>query len=350
MSKELPQEWKRILDRLPQVIETSHGTGGKMTHELIETLFVPLFRNPTLATLQDQAVVDTPAAGRLALSTDSFVVQPFRFPGGNIGDLAVHGTVNDLLMGGATPLYLTVAFVLMEGMALKDLVEVTQSMANAAKKAKVQIVTGDTKVVEGRSEDGLFLTTTGLGVVPPWVDWRPECILPGDAVILSGTVGDHGASVMASRYEMEFETQIQSDTACLREVVMAVRDLQGIHCMRDPTRGGLATTLAELSAASGLCLKVRERDIPIREDVRGLCEVLGLDPLYVANEGKLVAVVAPEVADEVVRRMRQTAVGREARVIGEVDATLLGEACLVTELGAQRVLDLLAVEQLPRIC
>ncbi len=322
-----------------------------MTHELIDRVFVPAFRNPYLEELNDQAVVASPASGRIAITTDSYVVKPFRFPGGNIGDLAVNGTVNDLLMGGATPFYLSAGFVLMEGLEVADLEEVVASMAYAAKQAGVQVVTGDTKVVEGRPQDGLFINTSGIGFVPEGIDWRPQAIRPGDAVILSGTVGDHGASVMASRFEIEFESDIRSDTQNLCRAVLAVRDLGGgIRCMRDPTRGGLATTLAELSMASRLNLRVREQGISIRENVRGMCEVLGLDPLYVANEGKLVAVVDPEVADEVVRRLRAVPETEEARIIGEVTGDTPGHASLVTLLGAVRMLDLLPVEQLPRIC
>ncbi|CAB3391571.1 hydrogenase expression/formation protein HypE [Kyrpidia spormannii] len=334
---------------LPETIQLAHGTGGRLTHQLIEQLFLEYFRNPYLEGMNDQAILPG-EGGRLAMSTDAFVVKPYRFPGGNIGDLAVNGTVNDLVVGGATPLYLSASFILEEGLPVRDLVEVVESMAAASAAAGVQVVTGDTKVVERGSADGLYITTSGIGRIPEGIDWGPHRIREGDVVILSGSVGDHGASVMIERFEMEFDTQIESDTACLRDLVEAVRDVPGIRCMRDPTRGGLATTLNELSQSSGLNLRIRERDVPIRDEVRGLCEALGIDPLYVANEGKLVCVVAPEEAEEVVRRMRRVKEGREARIIGEVTGELPGLASLETLLGAVRVLDLLAVEQLPRIC
>lgn len=339
----------RAAGYLPETIQLAHGTGGRLTHQLIDGLFLVYFRNPYLERLNDQAVLPA-GPGRLAVSTDAFVVKPYVFPGGNIGDLAVNGTVNDLVVGGATPLYLTASFILEEGLPMRDLVQVVESMATAAERAGVQVVTGDTKVVERGSADGLYVTTTGIGWVPEEIDWGPHRIAVGDAVILSGTIADHGASIMASRFEMDFESRIESDTACLRELVAAVRDLPGIRCMRDPTRGGLATVLHELSKASGLNLRIRERDVPVRDDVRGLCEALGIDPLYVANEGKLVCVAAPEVADEVVRRMRSVSEGANACIIGEVTAEVPGLATLETSIGAVRVLDLLAVEQLPRIC
>lgn len=340
----------KALDGLPKVIESSHGTGGKMTHALIENLFVPLFSSPELERMADQAIVSPPTSGKLALTTDSYVVKPFIFPGGTIGDLAVNGTVNDLLMGGAAPQYLTASFILVEGLPVAQLAAVVQSMAAAAQAAGVSIVTGDTKVVAGDAADGLFITTAGVGFVPDGVNWGTEQIKPGDMVILSGTIGDHGASVMASRFGMDFESDIQSDTANLRASVMAVREVPGIRCMRDPTRGGLATTLTELSASARLTLHIDESKVPIREDVRGMCEILGLDPLYVANEGKLVAVVAPEAADAVLQRLRAVPESRDACVIGSVTEELPGYAALTTLMGARRLLDLLSVEQLPRIC
>ncbi len=337
------------MEELPDVVQIAHGSGGKLTHQLIETLFVPLFDNPCLKALGDQAILD-PSTERMALSTDAFVVKPYVFPGGNIGDLAVNGTVNDLLMGGATPAYLTASFILEEGLPTKELAFVAESMAIAAKKAGVQIVAGDTKVVERGAADGLYITTTGVGFVPKGLQWSPAHIRAGDVVIVSGTIGDHGASVLAHRFGIDFESQIQSDTACLREVVMAVRDLPGIRCMRDPTRGGLATTVQELSHTSGLNLRIRETSIVLQEDVRGICEVLGLDALYLANEGKLVAVVAPEEADECLRIMRTVKESKDAAVIGEVTDDIPGFASLETYIGAVRVLDLLSLDQLPRIC
>ncbi len=288
--------------------------------------------------------------GRLAVSTDGFVVNPYFFPGGNIGDLAINGTVNDLLMSGATPLYLTVSFILEEGLPFEHLVIIAESMASATKSAQVQLIAGDTKVVEHGSADGLFITTTGIGSVPDGVNWNPQEVKPGDQIIVSGTIGDHGASVLASRYEMDFDSNIVSDTCHLRDLVLAVRDLPVIRCMRDPTRGGLATTLYELAQASQLNYRIYEKQVPIAESVRGLCEVLGLDPLYVANEGKLVAVVSKEVAETVLTRFQQLEAGKNARIIGEITEELKGWPTLVTPLGASRILDLLSVEQLPRIC
>ncbi len=350
MSDSRSFDLENALNSLPKLIESSHGTGGKMTHGLIERLFVPLFGTPELEKMADQAMLALPPSGRLAFTTDSYVVKPYQFPGGNIGDLAVNGTVNDLLMGGATPGYLSVAMILIEGLPMRDLATVAQTMAHAAKQAGVGIVTGDTKVVSGDARDGLFITTSGVGFVPDGVEWGAERIQPGDVVILSGSIGDHGASVLASRFEMDFSSDIKSDTANLRNAVLAIRDLPGIRCMRDPTRGGVATTLAELSSASDLTLRINEKALPIREDVRGLCEILGLDPLYVANEGKFVAVVAPEIADEVVARLRTVPESREARIVGEVTEELKGYAVMNTMLGARRLLELLPVEQLPRIC
>jgi len=334
---------------LPAMIEASHGTGGKMTHDLVERVFVPAFRNPRLEELGDQAVFEVPG-GRLALTTDGYVVKPVRFPGGSIGDLAVNGTVNDLLMGGATPLYLSAAFILAEGLHVRLLQELVQDMAAAARRAGVEIVTGDTKVVDGRPDDAMFITTTGVGLIPPGIDWSPRRIRRGDRILLSGTAGDHGASVMAARFGIELETDIPSDTCALRDAVLRVRDIPGIRCMRDPTRGGVATTLAELSEQSGLSLTAEEIAIPMREDVRALCDVLGLDPLYVANEGKLIAVVAPETADEVLRGLQAVPETSGAAIIGEVTDDRPGYAGLRTALGALRPLDLLPVEQLPRIC
>jgi hydrogenase expression/formation protein HypE len=330
-------------------VQLSHGNGGRLTHELIEHLFMPRFGNVFLETMLDSTLIIVDQ-GRLAVSTDGFVVQPYFFPGGNIGDLAINGTVNDLLMSGATPLFLTVSFILEEGLPFEHLITIVESMADAAKSAQIQLIAGDTKVVEHGSADGLFITTTGIGSVPHEVQWHPQSVKPGDQIIVSGTIGDHGASVLASRYEMDFDHTIQSDTCHLRDLVLSVRDLPGIRCMRDPTRGGLATTLYELAQASQLNYRIHERKLPIHESVRGLCEVLGLDPLYVANEGKLVTVVAPEDADTALLRFRQFATGKNAMIIGEITDEFKGWPTLVTPIGASRILDLLSVDQLPRIC
>ena len=310
---------------------------------------MPRLGNVFLESMLDSTLINVDQ-GRLAVSTDGFVVQPYFFPGGNIGDLAINGTVNDLLMSGATPLFLTVSFILEEGLPFEHLITIVEAMADAAKSAQIQLIAGDTKVVEHGSADGLFITTTGIGSVPHEVQWHPQTVKPGDQIIVSGNIGDHGASVLASRYEMDFDHTIQSDTCHLRDLVLSVRDLPGIRCMRDPTRGGLATTLYELAQASQLNYRIHESKLPIHESVRGLCEVLGLDPLYVANEGKLVAVVAPEDADTALMRFRQFATGTNAMIIGEITDEFKGWPTLVTPIGASRILDLLSVEQLPRIC
>lgn len=327
-----------------------HGSGGKLSADLVREVFMPAFHNAALAELNDQAVVNL-AGIRLAFSTDSFVVKPLFFPGGDIGSLAVHGTVNDLAMGGATPLFLSAGFIIEEGLSIEVLQRVVSSMQGAARIAGVQIVTGDTKVVEKGSGDGLFINTSGIGLVPEDVRLSASQARPGDKVILSGFIGDHGIAILAQREGLEFETTIASDSAALHFLVADMLNVSnGIRCMRDPTRGGLSSALNEIAAQSQVGIELREDIIPVREEVRGACEMLGLDPMYVANEGKLIAIVAPGVADAVVDAMRRNPLGREARIIGTVNQDRRGLVTMRTGLGTTRIVDMLAGDQLPRIC
>jgi hydrogenase expression/formation protein HypE len=336
-------------------IVLGHGSGGKLTAELIDKVFRPAFTNPILDKLDDQAVVQVNGT-RLAFTTDSFVVTPIFFPGGDIGRLAINGTVNDLAMSGARPLYLAAAFILEEGLSADDLRRVVESMRDAANEAGVLLVTGDTKVVNRGKGDQVFITTTGLGVIDRPVEISADRARPGDKIILSGFIGDHGMAIMSQRENLEFEGAIQSDCAPLHGLVNVMLEVTGsdggptIHCLRDPTRGGVATTLNEIAGQSQVGMLLQERDIPVRETVQGACEILGLDPLYVANEGKLVAIVAAEAADEIVQRMRQHPPGGEAAVIGEVVDDHAGMVLMKTEIGGTRVLDVMFGEQLPRIC
>jgi hydrogenase expression/formation protein HypE len=327
-----------------------HGSGGKLSAELIRDVFLPALQNPVLAQLNDQAVVNINGL-RLALTTDSFVVKPLFFPGGDIGSLAVHGTINDLAVGGATPLFLSAAFILEEGLSMDELQRVVNSMQQAAAQAGVQVVTGDTKVVEKGKGDGLFINTTGLGVVPDGLDLSADHARPGDKVLLSGPIGDHGIAILAQREGLEFETTIESDSAALHTLVADMLQVSGeIRCMRDPTRGGLSSALNEIAAQSRVGIELEERAIPVREEVKGACELLGLDPLYVANEGKLIAIVAPSVADELLRTMRGHLLGRESQIIGTVKQDNPGLVTMRTTLGTTRIVDMLAGDQLPRIC
>jgi hydrogenase expression/formation protein HypE len=335
-------------------IVLGHGSGGKLTADLIEKIFLPAFRNPTLDKLDDQAVVDI-GGTRLAFTTDSFVVTPIFFPGGDIGRLAIHGTVNDLAMSGARPLYLSAAFILEEGLAVDDLRRVVESMRAAAAEAGVQLVTGDTKVVNRGKGDQIFITTTGIGVIEHDVSISADRARPGDKIILSGYIGDHGMTIMSQREGLEFESAIESDCAPLNGLVTAMLATASpandfIHTLRDPTRGGIATTLNEIAKRANVGMVLDERTIPVRESVKGACEVLGLDPLYVANEGKLLALVAPEMADAVLEQMRQNRLGQDAAIIGEVVEAHSGMVLMKTEIGGTRVLDVMFGEQLPRIC
>lgn len=333
-------------------ITLSHGSGGKATHNLIDGLFGPAFANPLLDPMDDSALLALPSGERLAFTTDTFVVSPLFFPGGDIGKLAVHGTVNDLAMAAARPLALSAGFVLEEGFPLDDLRRIVDSMAAAAAEADVPIATGDTKVVERGKADGLFVNTAGVGLVQ--ADWPLGSLhaRPGDRILLSGTVGDHGVAVMLAREGLEIETDTESDSAALHglvaDLLAAVGD--GLHCLKDPTRGGLASALNEIAIASEVGVALDERLIPVRADVRGACEILGLDPLTIANEGKLLAVVAPEATQQAIAALRAHPLGRDAALIGEVRAEPGGMVFLRTELGGTRVLDMLVGDPLPRIC
>ena len=331
-------------------IQLGHGSGGKLTADLVRKLFLPAFSNDYLARLDDQAMLEFNGM-RIAFTTDAFVVTPLFFPGGDIGKLAINGTVNDLAMSGAKPLYIAAAFILEEGLDVVELSRIVDSMRQAAVEAGVQLVTGDTKVVERGKGDKMFITTTGLGILEGPAAISGNSGRPGDKIILSGTIGDHGTAILSRRENLEFEGSIESDTAPLHGLVAAMCAVSDeIHCMRDPTRGGVATTLNELAAASRVGIEINEQVVPIGESVKGACEILGLDPLYVANEGKLVALVAANDAGKVIQTMREHPLGRQARIIGEAVPQHPGIVLLKTTIGGTRVLDLPLGEQLPRIC
>jgi len=334
----------------PQVT-MAHGGGGRLTHALIERMFLAAFRNPALEPLHDGAVLEVPA-GRLAISTDSYVVSPLFFPGGDIGSLAVHGTVNDLAMCGAQPLALTAGFVLEEGLPMDDLWRIVRSMAQAAKDAGVSIVTGDTKVVDRGKGDGVFINTTGIGIVPEGVLIAPARARPGDRLLLSGRIADHGIAILSVREGLSFETTIESDSAALNGLVGSLLGVLGerVHVLRDPTRGGVASATNEIAVSAQVGLRLEERAIPLAEEVRGACEILGLDPLYVANEGKCLAIIAPEAAEQALELMRAHPLGREAALIGEVVADHPGRVMMRSRVGGMRIVDMLSGEQLPRIC
>jgi hydrogenase expression/formation protein HypE len=333
-------------------IVLGHGSGGRLSAELLRDVFLPLFANPVLDRMDDQAIVEI-AGTRLAFTTDSFVVRPLFFPGGDIGSLAVHGTVNDLAMGGARPLFLSAGFILEEGFPTGQLRRIAESMAKAAADAGVAIVTGDTKVVERGKGDGVFINTTGIGIVPEPVRLSASQARAGDRVILSGSIGDHGIAILCQREGLEFETEILSDSAALHGLVAQMigsAPVGAIRCMRDPTRGGVSSSLNEIAAQSGVSIRIEEGAIPVRDEVRGACELLGLDPLYVANEGKLIAIVAAEAADEVLDVMRKDPLGAGAAMIGTVGSESAGLVTMRTAFGSTRIVDMLAGEQLPRIC
>jgi len=327
-----------------------HGSGGRLSADLLRQVFLPAFGNDVLNALEDQATVRVPGP-RLAVTTDSYVVRPLFFPGGDIGKLAVHGTVNDLAVGGATPLYLSAAFILEEGLSLADLKRIVESMRTACEAAGVTLVTGDTKVVDRGKCDGVFVTTAGVGVVPEGVSLSIRNARPGDRVVVSGTLGDHGIAVMSVREGIEFDTLLESDTAPLHDLVRAMLEVcPTIRCMRDPTRGGLASALNELAAASRVGVKLAELALPVRPEVRAACEMLGLDPLFVACEGRLMAVCPPDDADRLLAAMRAHPRGRGSAIVGEVVAEHAATATLRTAIGGERVVPLLSGDQLPRIC
>lgn len=329
----------------------AHGGGGRLTQMLIERLFLPAFANPALEALHDGAILEVNGI-RLAFSTDSFTISPLFFPGGDIGSLAVHGTVNDLAMCGARPVGLSAGFILEEGLPMDDLWRAVQSMQAAAQAVDVPIVTGDTKVVERGSGDGMFINTAGLGLIPEGVNIASSRVRPGDVVLINGSIADHGIAVMSVREGLEFETALTSDSAPLVDMVFSILDQVGeqVHVLRDPTRGGVASALNEIAAQAGVGIRLEETRIPVGEAVRGACEILGLDPLYVANEGKFLAIVGPEAAEAVLATMRDHPLGQQAAVIGEVVADHPGRLLLRSRIGGLRVVDLLSGEQLPRIC
>jgi len=333
----------------PQIV-LGHGSGGRLTADLIRHLFVPLFDNPALSALNDQAVLEINGA-RLAFTTDSFVISPLFFPGGDIGSLAVHGTINDLAVSGAQPLYLSAGFILEEGLPMDDLGRIVTSMADACRATGVQLVTGDTKVVNKGKGDGVFINTAGIGLVPPGVHIAADRARPGDVILVSGTIGDHGMAIMSVREGLSFETTLVSDSAPLHTLVAAMLQVTpDIHCLRDATRGGVAAVLNELAGQSRVGFAIEEAAIPVQPAVMAACEMLGMDPLYVANEGKLVAVVPREHAEALLEAMRRHPLGAQAAIIGEVVAEHPGLVVARTAIGGRRVVDLPLGEILPRIC
>lgn len=341
-------------------VTLGHGSGGKLSADLVRSVFLPELGNSVLSALEDQATVSLGAPGsaangahppRIAFTTDSFVVRPPFFPGGDIGKLAVHGTVNDLAVGGATPLYLSAAFILEEGLPMADLRRIVTSMRLACEEAKVLLVTGDTKVVDRGKGDQIFIATSGVGLMPEGRALSIRNARAGDRILVSGTIGDHGIAVLSVREGIEFETVLESDTAPLNDLTETMlRACPAIRCMRDPTRGGLSSALNELAAASGVGVKLTEAALPVRQEVHAACEMLGLDPLYVANEGKLIAVVPPEDAEHLLQVVREHPVGRRAALVGEIVDDHPGMVVMRSLVGGDRIVTMLAGEQLPRIC
>ena len=345
-----PKRFPVRLDVKKGVVDMSHGAGGRAMAQLIEELFVRHFDNAPLAQGNDQAAFDV-AGGRMVMSVDGHVISPLFFPGGDIGSLAVHGTLNDVATAGARPLYLSAGFILEEGFPLRDLERIVASMGKASREAGVPVVTGDTKVVERGKGDGVFITTTGVGIVPDGVTISGDLARPGDAVLVSGTLGDHGVAIMSSRENLSFDTSIESDSAALHGLVADLVDgIDTIHVLRDPTRGGLATTLNEIASQSGVGMQLDEEAIPVKPAVEAACELLGLDPLYVANEGKLVCILPGDRADDALAIMQAHPLGKGAAVIGEVVEDEHGFVQMRTGFGGNRILDWMSSEQLPRIC
>ncbi|WP_081665485.1 hydrogenase expression/formation protein HypE [Mycobacterium sp. UM_CSW] len=346
------EAFRRRRPRLRDTVVTlAHGAGGKASAALVDAVFLEAFRNPQLESLGDGAVIAMPGGPRLAMSTDSFVVQPLRFPGGSIGDLAVNGTVNDLAMAGAVPSWMTAAFVLEEGFAIEELRGIVADMAAAARAAGVQIVTGDTKVVPRGAADGMFITTAGAGVVPSERDLSPRKVRPGDRVLASGTIGDHGMAVMLARGDLAIEADIHSDTAAVTGLVeRLLRAAPKTRWLRDPTRGGVGTVCNELAQACGLAVVLEEDRLPVRSDVAGACEMLGIDPLYVANEGKFLAVVDPAEADDALDALRSHPAGGDAAEIGRIADEPAATVLVRTAFGGTRIVDMLVGDPLPRIC
>ncbi len=334
-----------------KTVQLGHGSGGKMTHNLIEQMFLPRFTNDLLDELGDQAQILLDGR-RIAYTTDSFVVDPIFFPGGNIGDLAINGTVNDLAVGGAIPKYLSVGFIIEEGLPIEDLHKILLSMEVAAKRAGVQIVTGDTKVVNKGSVDKIFINTTGIGILPEGIELSPRKIQVGDKILVSGFIGDHGITILSSREGLSLENQIETDSAPLNDLTQKMLAVapSGIRVMRDPTRGGVATTINEFAQSARRRIRLDASKIPVRPEVQSACEILGLDPLYVANEGRLLAIVAPDEAEKILTVMHEHEYGTNAAVIGEVTEGDDARVTVLTGLGAETIIDMLPGEQLPRIC
>lgn len=331
-------------------IVLDHGSGGKISHSMFAEMILPLFENPELSRQDDGATLNV-GGTNLAFSTDSYVVDPIFFPGGNIGDLAVNGTINDISMCGAVPKYISVGLILEEGLPVKDFKIILKTMAAAAQKAGVKIVTGDTKVVPIGKADKIFINTSGIGIIPPGIDVSGANAVPGDRIIVSGTIADHGITVLSSREGLKFDSDVRTDSAPLNHMVNSMtRSGCDIHVLRDPTRGGLGTTLNEIASQSNVGMKIDETSLPVRGPVRGICELLGFDPLYLANEGKLIAIVPEKDARTVLDIIRQDEFGKDAVIIGEVTKDDPGRVFLQTAIGGLRIIDMLTGEQLPRIC
>ncbi len=327
-----------------------HGSGGKVAHRLTKELLLPLFDNPLLAQLHDGAIFEL-APGRLAFSTDTFVVDPIFFPGGDIGDLAVNGTVNDVAMCGAVPQYLSMGLILEEGLPIEDLKQILNSVRAAMDQAGVQLITGDTKVVPKGAADKIFINTSGIGVIPDGINVGGQCAQPGDRIILSGTMADHGIAVLTQREGLKFESNVRSDTASLSQMVQAILAVApSVHVLRDPTRGGVGTTLNEIAQQSKIGIRVVEDQLPVNNEVAGICELLGFDPLYLANEGKLLCIVPGEHVATVLATIQKDPFGKNACVIGDVVDQHHGRVVMQTRIGGERIVDMLAGEQLPRIC
>jgi hydrogenase expression/formation protein HypE len=328
----------------------AHGGGGTLSHQLISKLFFSQFDNEFLNEQHDSAVFNIDKS-RLAFTTDSYVVQPIFFPGGNIGELAVNGTVNDLVVAGAKPVYISVGFIIEEGLPIDDLWKIVLSIKDAARKSGVKIVTGDTKVVDRGKCDKIFINTSGIGVIKEGINISPKRCAPGDKIILSGRIADHGIAIMSAREGLEFETAIGSDTAPLIDLLDCIEKFgDKIHVMRDPTRGGIASSLNEIAEIANVGMLIEEEKIRILDEVKGVCEILGLDPLYIANEGKMIAIVANEIADDVIKEWRKAGLGKEAEIIGEVTSENPGTVVMKTTIGSKRIVDMISGEQLPRIC
>jgi hydrogenase expression/formation protein HypE len=336
-------------EKMDDKVLLAHGSGGRLSHELIEKYLVPHLKNTFLERMDDSATIDL--SGRLAFTTDSYVIKPIFFPGGDIGRLAVCGTINDLATSGAVAKYLSLGLIIEEGFPFANLERIILSVSLTAKEAGVLVVTGDTKVVDHGSADGIFISTSGIGVIPKGIDISGSNAREGDKVIITGTIGDHGIAVMAQREGLKFSVPVESDCAPLNGLVTDIINISPhIHCLRDPTRGGLATTLNELAAQSNVGIKINEDNIPVKDAVRGMSEILGLDPLYIANEGKMVIITAPEDADRIIETLNGNKYGKDAAVIGEVTSQHKGRVVLKTGLGASRIVDMLTGDLLPRIC